>query len=60
MKGLVKGKNTLYVGLDSKNANLIYQKHYKWIVLNMISFILGAVWLFGSGFFIFWAKQIGG
>lgn len=60
MKGLIKGQNILYVGLDNKNAILIYQRHYKWIILNMTSFILGAVWLFGSGFFIFWAKQIGG
>lgn len=60
MKGLIKGRNILYVGLDSKNAILIYQRHYTWIILNMTSFILAAVWLFGSGFFIIWAKQIKG
>jgi len=53
------GTSVMHSNLDEKNALLLVKEHYKWLVLNFISLLLGFFWLFGSGFFMMWAKRIG-
>lgn len=53
------GTSIMHANLDEKNALLLVKKHYKWLVLNVVSLGLGFFWLFGSGFFMLWAKRIG-
>lgn len=52
------GTSIMHANLDEKNALLLVKKHYKWLVLNVVSLGLALFWLLGSSFFIWWAKQI--
>ena len=54
-----KGKGSMYPNLTEETALLLIKNNYKWLVLNVVSLGLGFFWLFGSSFFIWWAKRIG-
>lgn len=51
-----RGTSIMHTNLDEKNALLLVKKHYKWLVLNILSLFFGLFWMFGV-FFFTWLKR---
>jgi hypothetical protein len=54
------GTSVMHANLDEKNALLLVKKHYKWLVLNVVSLGLGLFWIAAVFFFTWLGKQIEG
>ena len=53
------GTSVMHANLDEKNALLLVKKHYKWLVLNVLSLFFGLFWMFGVFFFTWLRKKVG-
>jgi hypothetical protein len=51
-----RGTSIMHTNLDEKNALLLVKKHYKWLVLNILSLFFCLFWMFGV-FFFTWLKR---